>query len=89
MSFIFTVKEKEAVLIQSFGKYVKTITSPGITVIAPWQNIAARVPTDLRQGEETLSTKTKDDIFVAIPIKMHLQIVDAKKYHYDSNKPDE
>lgn len=89
MTFIFTVKEKEAVLIQSFGKYVKTITQPGITVIAPWQNIAARVPTDLRQEEETLNTKTKDDIFVAIPIKMHLQITDAKKYHYDSNKPDE
>lgn len=87
MSFIFTVKEKEAVIIQSFGKYVKTITDPGITVIPPWQNIAARIDLSLRQAEETLSTKTKDDIFVAIPIKMHLQIADAKRYHYDSDKP--
>lgn len=87
MAFIFTVKEKEAVIIESFGKYKQTITAPGITVVPPWQNIAARVPTDMQQVEETLNTKTKDDIFVAIPIKMHVQITDAKKYHYDSSKP--
>jgi regulator of protease activity HflC (stomatin/prohibitin superfamily) len=87
MAFIFTVKEKEAVIMESFGKYVKTITSPGITVVPPWHNIAKRVPTDLQQVEETLNTKTKDDIFVSIPIKMHLQVTDAKKYHYDSSAP--
>jgi regulator of protease activity HflC (stomatin/prohibitin superfamily) len=87
MTFIFTVKEKEAVIIQSFGKYVRTITDPGITVIAPWQNIVARVPTDMQQQEETLNTKTKDDIFVSIPIKMHVQVTDARKYFYDSDKP--
>jgi len=87
MAFIFTVKEKEAVIMQSFGKYVGTLTSPGITVVMPWQNIAARIPTDLQQQEETLSTKTKDDIFVSIPIKMHVQVTDARKFHYDSDKP--
>ena len=87
MAFIFTVKEKEAVIMQSFGKYVNTITSPGITVVMPWQNIAARIPTDLHQQEETLNTKTKDDIFVSIPIKMHVQVTDARKFHYDSDKP--
>ncbi len=89
MSFIFTVKEKEAVIMQSFGKYTQTITTPGITVVPPWHNIAARVDLSLRQVEETLSTKTKDDIFVSIPIKVHLQVTDAKRYHYDSNKPEE
>ncbi len=89
MTFVFTVKEKEAVIMQSFGKYTQTITTPGITVVPPWHNIAARVDLSLRQVEETLSTKTKDDIFVSIPIKVHLQVTDAKRYHYDSNKPEE
>ncbi|MDI1228297.1 MAG: SPFH domain-containing protein [bacterium] len=89
MTFVFTVKEKEAVIMQSFGKYTQTITTPGITVVPPWHNIAARVDLSLRQVEETLSTKTKDDIFVSIPIKIHTQVTDAKRYHYDSNKPEE
>lgn len=87
MAFIFTVKEKEAVIMESFGRYVKTITTPGITVVPPWHTIAKRVPTDMQQVEENLSTKTKDDIFVSIPIKMHLQVTDAKKFHYDSSAP--
>ncbi|HYD17746.1 MAG TPA: SPFH domain-containing protein, partial [Patescibacteria group bacterium] len=89
MAFIFTVKEKEAVIMQSFGKYTQTITTPGITVVPPWHNIAARVDLSLKQVEENLSTKTKDDIFVSIPIKVHLQVTDAKRYHYDSNKPED
>lgn len=89
MSFIFTVKERESVLIQSFGKYVRTIDKPGISVILPWQNIKARVNMSLKQSEDTLSTKTKDDIFVSIPIKTHMQVTDAKKYHYDTTNPEE
>ena len=87
--FILTVKEKEEVIIQSFGKFVKTITDPGIHFIMPWQNVARKVGTELKQEADTLSTKTKDDIFVSIPIKMHLQVTDAKKYHYESSQPDE
>lgn len=87
--FFFTVTEKEEVIVQSFGKFVKTVKDPGFHVIMPWQNIARRVGTELKQEEDTLSTKTKDDIFVSIPIKMHLQVTDAKKYHYESQAPDE
>ena len=57
--FILTVKEKEEVIIQSFGKFVKTITDPGIHFIMPWQNVARKVGTELKQEADTLSTKTK------------------------------
>jgi regulator of protease activity HflC (stomatin/prohibitin superfamily) len=87
MGFFFFLQEKEEVLIQSFGKYVKTVKDAGPHLIMPWQNIAARVGMELKQVEDKLNTKTKDDIFVSIPIKMHLQIQDSKKFVYDSNKP--
>lgn len=87
MGFLLFVQEKEEVIIQTFGKFTKAIKEPGMHLIMPWQNVAARVGMELKQAEDTLSTKTKDDIFVSIPIKMHLQVVDAKKFVYDSNKP--
>ncbi len=87
MGFFFFLQEKEEVIVQSFGKYVKTVKDAGPHLIMPWQNIAARVGMELKQVEDKLNTKTKDDIFVSIPIKMHLQIVDSKKFVYDSNKP--
>lgn len=87
MGFFFFLQEKEEVIIQSFGRYVKTVKEPGFHPMLPWQNITARVGMELKQVEDKLATKTKDDIFVTIPIKMHLQIMDSKKFVYDSNKP--
>ena len=88
MGIIF-VQEKEEVIVSRFGKYVKTIKDPGPHIVWPWQSVAQRIGMELKQAEDTLNTKTKDDIFVSIPIKMHLQVMDSKKYYYDSNKPDE
>ena len=87
MGLFFVLQEKEEAIIQSFGKYVKTVKDPGPHFLMPWQGVTARVGMELKQVEDKLSTKTKDDIFVTIPIKMHLQIVDSKKFVYDSNKP--
>ncbi|MEZ0224202.1 MAG: SPFH domain-containing protein [Alphaproteobacteria bacterium] len=88
-TMIMNVKEKQEVIIESFGKYVKSIKEAGLRLKAPWpfQSVAERVSTALYEMKEDLQTKTKDDIFVTLPIKMHLQIDDVKKYHYESNDP--
>jgi regulator of protease activity HflC (stomatin/prohibitin superfamily) len=88
-SMIFNVKEKEEVIIESFGKYTKTEKSSGLRFKAPWPfaSVAERVSTALYEMKEDLQTKTKDDIFVTLPIKMHLQVLDTKKFHYESNDP--
>lgn len=89
--FIYHVKEKEEVIIESFGKYVKTTTSPGLKLKLPWpfQRVANHIPTDIFQDQANLETKTSDDIFVSIPIKMHLQVFDSKKFQYNSSDPEE
>lgn len=81
----FTVKEKQEVIIQQFGRYVKTVKEPGLHFMSPLQSIARHVPMGVFQDGDKLTTKTKDDVFVEIPIKMHLQIIDSKKFHYDSS----
>lgn len=88
-SMIMNVREKQEVLIESFGKYTKTVNSPGLRLKKPWpfETVAERVPTALQEFKEDLATKTKDNIFVTVPIKMHLEVQDSKKYHYESNDP--
>lgn len=88
-TMIMNVKEKQEVIIESFGKYVKTVKDAGLKFKAPWPfaKVAERVSTALYEMKEDLQTKTKDDIFVTLPIKMHLQVEDTKKFHYESNDP--
>lgn len=88
-SCVMFVREKEEVILESFGKYVNTVKTPGLRFKLPWplQNVAQKVPTALLELKEDLATKTKDDIFVTLPIKMHLQVTDSKKYNYESNNP--
>lgn len=89
--FFYNVDEKEEVIIESFGKYVKTVKAAGLKGKLPWplQSVARRVPMGIQQHVDNLKTKTKDDIFVTVPIKMHLQVTDSKKYHYNSYNPNE
>jgi regulator of protease activity HflC (stomatin/prohibitin superfamily) len=89
-SMVMFVKEKQDVLIESFGKYVKTVKTPGLKFKLPWpfQTVANRISTAMIESKEELQTKTKDDIFVTLPIKMHLEVEDSKKYNYESNDPE-
>ena len=92
MPFFYFVSEKEEVIIERFGsKYLRTVKTPGLhfKLPAPFETVAEHIPTDVRQDKDILQTKTKDNVFVTIPIKMHLQIEDSRKYHYNSNNPEE
>lgn len=88
-SMIMNVKEKQEVLLESFGKYTGTVKNAGLRFKAPWPfaTVANKVSTALLEMKEDLGTKTKDDIFVTLPIKMHLQVSDTKKFHYESADP--
>ena len=88
-SFIFLVREKQEVVIESFGKYAGTKTKPGINFKAPWpiQTIRAKVPTDIAQEKAEFKTKAKDGVFVTMPIDIQLRVKDTKKALYESTVP--
>lgn len=86
-TMIYTVKEKQEALIESFGKYKTTIKSSGLKLKAPWHKVR-RAPTDARIVSEHLVTKTSDDIFVTIPINMRVQVLDTHKFTYATNDPE-
>lgn len=88
-SSIFTVKQKEEALITSFGKHVRTEEEPGIHLKLPWpfNIVTAKVGTDLMQVSEKLDTKTKDDLFVSLPITIQYEVTDTGKFFFDNRSP--
>lgn len=85
-SMVYTVQEKEEALIQTFGRYMGTTKSSGLHFKKPWQKVS-KISAALCELKENLATKTKDDIFVTLPIKAHFTIEDSKKYAFDSRDP--
>lgn len=86
---VFTVPQRREALITSFGKHVRTVKSPGLNLKWPWpfNIVAIKIPTDLRQVNETLDTKTKDDLFVRLPITIQYEVVNTGRFYFDTNSP--
>lgn len=85
----YKVREKQEVIIERFGKFVEVKQEPGLKFLLPFsfRKVAARVPTEVTQHEVKLETKTSDNIFALVPTILHLQVVDAKKFHYNADSP--
>lgn len=89
-TMIYTVKQKHEALITSFGKHVKTEHDAGLKFKQPWpfQSVEEKVFTGLDQLTETLDTKTKDNLFVQLPITIQYRVNDSATYHFDTDEPE-
>ena len=87
-SSVFTVDQKTEALITTFGKPTRTEANPGLHLKWPWpfNMIAETVSTDLQQVQENLATKTKDDLFVSLPIAIQFEVADTAKFHFDNRQ---
>jgi regulator of protease activity HflC (stomatin/prohibitin superfamily) len=88
-SLFFTVDQKQEALITSFGKHVRTEQNPGLHLKYPWpfNVIEAKVPTALQQVGDTLDTKTKDNLFVGLPITIQYEVDHTGKFYFDNDEP--
>jgi len=86
---IYTVPQRREALITSFGKHVYTQQKPGLKFKYPWpfNIVAVKIPTDLRQVNETLDTKTKDDLFVRLPITIQYEVRNTGRFYFDTDRP--
>ena len=86
---IFTVPQRREALITSFGKHVRTEHNPGLKLKYPWpfNIVTVKIPTDLRQVNETLDTKTQDDLFVRLPITIQYEVMNTGRFYFDTNNP--
>jgi regulator of protease activity HflC (stomatin/prohibitin superfamily) len=88
-STLFTVDQKEEALITSFGKHIRTEKNPGLHMKAPWpfNVVEDKISTALHQVGDTLDTKTKDNLFVGLPITIQYEVNNTGRYYFDNNEP--
>ncbi|HEY1462988.1 MAG TPA: SPFH domain-containing protein, partial [Terriglobales bacterium] len=68
LSGFFQVRTAEAVIVQRMGKFLR-VANAGINFKLPWlDQIAARIDLRVQQLSLDVETKTKDNVFVKIPV---------------------
>lgn len=81
---VFIVHQRHVGLVTRFGKHIRTIENPGLHIKIPFiDKVEARISTAEKQAEETLQTKTSDDLFVDLPIAIHYEVSDSAIYWFD------
>ncbi|WP_338750609.1 SPFH domain-containing protein [Janibacter alittae] len=90
-SIFFTVKTQENVIVERFGKF-KKVATPGLNIKTPFVETTTKpISLRVRQLEVNIETKTKDNVFVTIPVAVQYvigeeNVVDA---HYKLDNPEE
>ena len=80
LTSFFTVKTAEIAVIQRFGKFL-SIATPGLNWKVPIiDQIAGRVSLRVNQITLTMETKTKDNVFVTIPISVQARVREEKAF---------
>ncbi len=66
---MYTVRTYTAGVVESFGKFSR-IARPGLQFLVPWCESVRFVDLQVRQAVVNVETKTKDNVFVTIPVEM-------------------
>src|SRR5258708_24707279 len=85
----FTVRTAEVAVITRFGKFLR-IAEPGLNWKRPFvYNVAGRISLRVNQITLTMETKTKDNVFVTIPISVQNRVRPEKVYdaYYKLSNP--
>jgi len=76
----FTVQTAEAAVVTRFGQFLRS-AGPGLNFKLPFiEAVQGRVSLRVQQIELTMETKTRDNVFVTIPISVQTQVRPEKVY---------
>ena len=74
---LFTVRTASAGVVERFGKFNR-IVRPGLHVLIPYAERVFIVDLQVKQAQFQVETKTKDNVFVQIPVSVQYQVLDDK-----------
>ena len=80
-SLMFTVHTQEAVIVERFGKF-KRVAQAGLNFKTPFIDSTTK-PVSLRvqQLEVNIESKTKDNVFVTVPVAVQYRIREIGRAH--------
>jgi regulator of protease activity HflC (stomatin/prohibitin superfamily) len=76
---LFTVRTYTAGVVERFGKFQR-IVRPGLHVLIPFAESVYFVDLQVKQAQFSVETKTRDNVFVQIPVSVQYQVLDDKIY---------
>jgi regulator of protease activity HflC (stomatin/prohibitin superfamily) len=80
LSGFFQVRTAESVIIQRMGKFL-CVANAGMNFKLPWlDQIAGRIDLRVQQLALDVETKTKDNVFVKIPVSVQYHVISTKVY---------
>ena len=80
LSGFFTVDTQTAAIVQRFGRFVR-VAGPGLNFKTPWiEGVVARLDLRVQQHDVQVETKTKDNVFVKIPVAVQYHVLPDKIY---------
>ena len=73
-SILFTVKTQENVIVERFGKFLR-VAKPGLNTKIPFMDTLTKpISLRIRQLEVNIESKTKDNVFVTVPVAVQYVI---------------
>ncbi len=86
--YFTVVRQKQVAIIESFGKYAKTVEA-GPYLVLPWESVAARLSLKVQEMQVTVETKTLDDVFVKLLVAVQYAVIPtrAKEAYYELANP--
>jgi regulator of protease activity HflC (stomatin/prohibitin superfamily) len=83
-----TVRTYTAGVVERFGKFNR-IARPGLQLLLPWCETVRFVDLQVRQAVVNVETKSKDNVFVTIPVSVQFQVVEEKVFdaYYKLSNP--
>lgn len=76
---MYTVRTYSAGVVERFGKFNR-VARPGLQFLLPWCETVRLVDLQVRQAVVNVETKTKDNVFVTIPISVQNRVRSERVY---------
>jgi regulator of protease activity HflC (stomatin/prohibitin superfamily) len=85
---MYTVRTYTAGVVERFGKFSR-IAQPGLHFLVPWCESVRFMDLQIRQADVNVETKSKDNVFVTIPVSVQYQVLPDKVFeaYYKLSSP--
>jgi len=85
---LYTVRTYTAGVVERFGKFHR-ITKPGLHLLIPYAERVFFVDLQVQQAQFSVETKTRDNVFVQIPVSVQYQVLEERIFDafYKLSKP--